>query len=319
MDREQLRKRIRGTPVAVPTPFDKDLNLDLPRLADLTQWWVEQGLGVDTAALKTSAAAGEGAELTDDEWPELLRTVVNSAGADKTVICGLKVKNSLLTIDDAKRAQDLGAVGVQIELPYTHHPTQDDLVRHFTAISDAIDIGIMIYNTHWFCMDPAREYLQADTVLRLKDAERVVTIKWSVPAGEDYAQMRLFSDEFNVIDNTQSPVRCYKNGGVGFISGLIPAYPPHDLEVFQLLEQKRYDEAQAKKDRVQEAMASWAKKSAARSGGKRDVKAFMAAVGRPVGDTRPPTLPCDEQEIAELRAIFEEFGWVSAAEPAAAD
>ena len=319
MDRKQLRKRLRGSPVAVPTPFAKDLDLDLPLLADLTEWWVDQGLGSDTAALKTSAAAGEGPELSDEEWPKVLRTVVETAGADKTVICGLNVKNTLHTIDDAKRAQDLGAIGVQIELPYTHHPTQDDLVRHFTAISDAIDIGIMVYNTHWHCMNPANEYLNADTVLRLRDAEHLVAIKWSVPAGEDYDEMRRFSDEFNVIDNTKSPVRCYKNGGVGFITGMIAAYPPYGLKLFQLLEQARYDEAQAEVDRVSEAMASWTQRSSARSGGKRDIKAFMAAVGRPVGDTRPPTLPCDEQEIAELRAIFQELGWVTAAEPAAAD
>ena len=46
------------------------------------------------------------ADLSDDEWPHILRTVVNAAGPDKTVICGLKPKNTLHTIDDAKKAQE---------------------------------------------------------------------------------------------------------------------------------------------------------------------------------------------------------------------
>ena len=321
MDREELKKRIRGTPVTLPTPFDKGMNVDFARLTEMTHWWVEQGLGTDDSPLKTSAAMGEGPDLSDDEWPHILRTVVNAAGPDKTVICGLKPKNTLHTIDDAKRAQDLGAVGLQIDLPFFHHPQQDDNVRHFAAISDAIDIGIMIYNTHWFCSDPVKEYMKADSMLRLKDSEHVVTIKWSVPDGEDYDQMRQFSDTFNVIDNSgrTNAVRCFKNGGVGYISGMIAAYPQHDQEVFRLLVQGRYDEAQAEIDRVSKALGPWMAKTGAVSGGYRQGKAMQAALGRPIGDPRPPTLPCTKEEIDEVRGIMEELGWVRATAAAAAD
>jgi len=309
MNREQLKKRIRGTPVTLPTPFDDGMNVDMGRMGDITRWWVEQGLGTDVTALKTSAAMGEGPDLNDDEWPHLLRTVVNAAGGDKTVICALKPKNTLHTIDDAKQAQDLGAIGLQIDLPFFHHSNQDDLVRHFTAISDAIDIGIMIYNTHWFCQNPLKEYVHAETMLRLKDAEHVTAIKWAVPEGEDYDEMRRFSDIFNVIDNSGQPVRCHKNGGAGYISPLIAVYPQHDMEVFQLLEQKRYDEAQAKIDRVYGVLRPWMAKLGAVSGGYRQGKALMAAMGRSVGPPRPPTLPATDEEIAEARTLVKQLGW----------
>ena len=309
MNREQLKKRIRGTPVTLPTPFDEDMNVDMGRMADMTRWWVEQGLGTNVAALKTSAAMGEGPDLSDDEWPHVLRTVVIAAGGDKTIICALKAKNTLHTINDARRAQDLGAIGLQIDLPFFHHANQDDVVRHFTAISDAIDIGIMIYNTHWFCSNPVKEYVHADTMLRLKDAEHVVAIKWSVPEGEDYDEMRRFSDIFNVIDNSGQAVRCHKNGGAGYISALICVYPKHDLEVFQLLEKKRYDEAQAKIDRVNDVLGPWRAKTTAVSGGYRQGKALMAALGRPMGPPRPPTLPATDEEIAEARALVKQLGW----------
>jgi len=321
MDREQLKKRIRGTPVTLPTPFDKNLNVDFPKIADMTRWWVEEGLGTDDAPLKTSAAMGEGPDLSDDEWPHILRTVVNAAGPGKTVICGLKPKNTLHTIEDAKRAQDLGAVGLQIDLPFFHHAQQDDNVRHFAAISDAIDIGIMIYNTHWFCKDPRKEYMKAESMLRLKDSEHVVTIKWSVPDGEDYDDMRQFSDTFNVIDNSgrTNAVRCFKNGGVGYISSLIAAYPKHDQEVFSLLTQGRYDEAQGEIDRVDAALGPWLAKTGVRSGGYRQGKALLAAQGMSIGDPRPPTLPCDDAEIAEAREALIGLGWIDSAQSAAAD
>ena len=92
MNREQLRKRIRGTLVTLPTAFDDDLNVDMGRMAEMTRWWIDQGLGSNDAPLKTSAAMGEGPDLSDDEWPHVLRTVVNAAGNDATVICGLKAR-----------------------------------------------------------------------------------------------------------------------------------------------------------------------------------------------------------------------------------
>ena len=305
MTRDELRKLIRGTIVTLPTAFDDDFKVDFGRQVEMVHWWREQGLGTDIAPIKSSAAMGEGPDLSDDEWPHLLRTVVNAAGSDAVVICGLKTKNTLHTIEDAKRAQDLGAVGLQIDLPIFHHPNQDDYVRYFTDISDAIDIGIMIYNTHWF----GAESVTAETMLRLQDAEHVTAIKWDVPEGEDYDEMTKFSHIFNVIDNSNQPVRCHKNGGRGYISSLIAAYPQHDLEVWRLLEAHRYEEAQAKLDRVDAVLRPFEQKSAQRSGGYRFGKGMLAALGRPMGPPRPPTLPMDEQEIAELQGLLKQLDW----------
>ena len=302
---------IGGCIVTLPTPMDDDFNIDLARTTELTKWWVEQGLGTGTSPLKTSAAMGEGPDLSDDEWPHLLRTVVRAAKPDTKVICALKTKNTLHTIQDAKRAQDLGAIGLQIDIPFMHHANQDDLVRFFTDISDAIDIGIMIYNTHWFSSDASKEAMRAETMLRLKDAEHVVAVKWSAPEGTDidFDDMTKFSHIFNVIDNSGQTVRNHKNGGRGYISPWVAAYPAYDLNIWQLLEAGKFDEVQAEKDRVGSILGPWAAKTSAKSGGYRQVKGIMAAMDNPVGPPRPPTLPCSEDEIAEAREVVQELGW----------
>jgi dihydrodipicolinate synthase/N-acetylneuraminate lyase len=296
----------------------KDFKLDLARSTDVTRWWVENGLGTGESPLKTSAAMGEGPDLSDDEWPHLLRTVVNAAGSGAAVICALKPKNTLHTIEDAKRAQDLGATGLQIDLPFFHHPHQDDLVRFYTDISDAIEIGIMIYNTFWFCQDADKESMRPETMLRLKDAEHVVALKWNVPEGQDYDGMRKFSDVFNVIDNSGQAVRCHKNGGRGYISSLVAVNPQHDLAIWKLLKARRYDEAQAKIDRVSAALGLWQAKAGARSGGYRQIKGLMAAIGQSVGPPRPPTLPIDDGELAEATEALRQIGWPVAQEVGAA-
>ena len=305
MDREQLRKVIRGTIVTLPTPFDGEMKLDLLRMKDLTQWWVEQGLGSDIAPLKVAAAMGEGPMLDDDEWPLLLETVIAAAGKDAYVICALKSKDTMHAIEDARKAQDLGAIGLQIDPPIFHGPTQDDYVRYFSEISDAIDIGIMIYNTHWYGCPS----VSADTMLRLADAEHVAAIKWSVPEGLDYDEMRLFAHIFNVIDNSNQPVRCHKNGGHGYISATIAAYPQFDLEIWQLLESKRYDKAQERLSRLQEVLTPWRAKVRAQSGGVRPVKGVMDAMGQSAGPPRPPTLPLEESEVDEVKDALRGLGW----------
>jgi dihydrodipicolinate synthase/N-acetylneuraminate lyase len=82
------------------------------------------------------------------------------------------------------------------------------------------------------------------------------------------------------------------------------------MEVWQLLEAGQYEEAQARLDHVNEAIGPVRAKIGAVSGGYRFGKGLAAAVGRPAGPPRPPTLPTDEGEIAELRAVVKGLGWL---------
>ncbi len=305
MTHDDLKRLIRGPFATVPTAFDEGLKLDLPVMADLTRWWVAQGLVAGKAVIKVAAAIGEGPDLADDEWPHLLRTVVNAAGGKAAIVCGLKPKNTLHTIEDAKKAQDLGAIGVQIDLPFFHHPTQDDIVRFFTDVSDAIGIGIVLYNTWWF----AAPSITAESVRRLAAAEHLVAIKWDVPPDCNYDDMCQFADQINVIDNANQAVHCHQNGGQGYINNTMNAYPAHDLALWELLEARRYDEAQDMWDRVNKPLSAFIEGAARRSGGYRVNKGMMAIMGHPMGVPRPPTLPLDAQEMAELRDLMVGFGW----------
>jgi len=304
MNREELKGLIQGVSCAVPTPFDNNFRLDLDKVSELTEWWVENGLGTNEAPIKVASAWGEGPSLNDNEWPELLNTVVKTAGSGANVMCGLKMKDTVNTIYDAKKAQDLGANGLQIDLPAFHSPNQDDYVRYYTDISDAIDIGIMIYNTYWFGCPP----ITADTMLRLQDAEHVVAVKWNQPVDSDYDTMTEFSHIFNVIDNSGDNVRCHKNGGRGIVSAFVAVNPQYELEIWRLLEEQRYDEAQAKSDKLHNAVGKFKPKT--ESGGYRLVKGMMEAIGRPAGLNRPPTLSSEPDDIVQLKNILKDLNWI---------
>ena len=318
MNRDELKRLIQGPIATVPTAFDSDFEVDIGRMYELTQRWVEGGLVKGKAVIKVAAAMGEGPMLRDDEWPYLLRTVVQAADDKASIICGLHYKDTKRTIEDAKRAQDMGALALQVCPPIFNQPSQDELLDYFGELSDAIDIGIMVYHTHW--MSGGR--IEVDTILKMADFEQVASIKWSNPEDVAYDEMAKFSKIFNVIDNGGGPIRCHQLGGRGYINLTAESYPPHDLRVWELIENKQYDEAQALYDSVNEPLRVFYDKAALRSGGQaRLKKGIMALMGQPVGSSRPPSKPLSEEELEELRQILVGFGWpveASAAQAVAA-
>ena len=306
MNRAELKKLVLGPSAPVVTPFDDDFEVDHGKMYELTQWWVESGLVKGTGIIKTAAAIGEGTMLRDDEWPYLLRTVVRAANDKATIICGLHYKDTKRTIEDAKRAQDMGAHALQVCPPIFNLPSQGDLLDYYGALSDAIHIGIMVYHTHW--MTGGR--IEVDTILKMADFEQVASVKWSNPDDVDYDEMAKFSSIFNVIDNSGGPIRCHQLGGRGYINLTAESYPPHDLRVWELTESKQYDEAQKLYDSVNEPLREFAERADARSGGQARVKkGIMALMGQPAGWSRPPSKPLNADEMEELRQILLSFGW----------
>ena len=307
MNREELQKMFVGPSAAVPTPFDDNFYVDYGKMYDLTQFWVESGVVKGNGIIKIGAAIGEGPMLRDNEWPHLLRAAVRAADDKATILYGIHYKDTKRSIEDAKRAQDIGAIGLQVCPPIFNLPSQDDLLDYFGQMSDAIDIGIMVYHTHW--MTGGR--IDTDTIVKMADFEQVVAVKWSPHSdGQEYEEMTRFADILNVIDNTVSPIRCHKLGGKGFVQTSVDGYPPHDLKVWELMERGQYDEAEAMYYRVQKPLREFSAKISQRSGGQgRTTKGYMAIMGHPVGSSRPPSKPLNDEEMAELRGIVDGFGW----------
>ena len=307
MNRDELKTLLLGPSGPVVTPMDDEFEVDYGKMYELTQWWVESGLIKGKAIIKVGAAIGEGTMLKDDEWPILLRTAVKAANDKATVMVGLHYKDTKRTIEDAKRAQDLGATGLQVCPPVFNLPSQDDILDYFSDLSDAINIGIMVYHTHWLTGGS----INTDTFLKMADFEQVVAVKWSSHGnGQEYDDMTSFAHIFNVIDNTASPIRCHRLGGKGFVQTSVGAYPPHDLKVWELMETGHYEEAEKLYYLVQGPVRKFGARIEVRSGGQGRVdKGLMAIMGHPVGDSRPPSKPLNGEEIAELRQIVSTFGW----------
>ena len=306
MDRSELQRLIRGIIVATTTPFDDDFEVDHGRLYEIAQWWVESGLVEGKAVIKVCSVMGEGPSLADNEWPSVVRTVVQAANGRVPVIGTIHGKDTKRSIDDALRAQDLGAVGLQVSAHIYNDPSQDDILRYFGALSEAIEIGIMVYNTPWM----PHGGILSETFHKMLDFEHLVAIKWCNFPGHDYEDMAGLSQSLNIIDNSGQPGRCFKLGGRGFLDEQATAYPPHDLRVLELAETGQYNEAQSLWDSVSGPLGKFYARVVEKSGGSARVKkGVMELMGHPVGSMRPPSEPLGDDEMVELHDILIGFGW----------
>ena len=306
MNRNELRNVFKGVVGVTITPYDDDYEVDYGKMYDLTQWWVENGMVRGKAMLKVASVMGEFPQLRDDEWPPLIRTVVQAAKGKIDIIAGSHYKDTKRTIEDSLRAQDLGAIALQIAPPAFNDPNQDDILRFYSDLSDAIEIGVMVYNTPW------QRYgaINADTLHKMADFEHIVAIKWANHDDCQPAEMPALSKKFNMIENGNDRVGFHKAGGDGFLDKSSIAYPPHELKMWELLEANQYDEAQNLWDTIDAPIQALAQKAGKVSGGQaRFKKMLMNAMGHGVGEQRLPTLPASESEMNELKSLLSSLGW----------
>jgi 4-hydroxy-tetrahydrodipicolinate synthase len=305
MAREDLKNLIVGPVAPVPTPFDDNFEVDLGKMSDLVQWWIECGAVAGKCVIKIAAQAGEGEKLRESEWPALLRTAVQASNGKASIMGAIHHKDTVRAVDDVKRAQDLGAMGLQISPSILTHPNQDDHLQHYEAISNAAEIGVMVYNTPWWPFGS----IFVDTFRKMVDFENIVAIKWAVPDGAKFEDIFELKNTFNIIDNTVQPIKNHRLGGRGYVQNELGIYPPHDLRIWDLMEKGRYDEAETLFNSVVPKLRAFSEKLGKTSGHKGGAKAVMKLMGRDIGEQRPPGTPLNKQEQAELRDLISSFGW----------
>ena len=304
MNRNALRKLIVGPVGAIPTPFDKDHEIDLGAMHDMVQRIVSEGVSDGNGVIKIASALGEGPMLRDDEWPALLSTAVQAANGQAPVMLGIHHKDTKRTIEDSNRAADLGAIGLQIAPPIYNIPTQQDMYDYFYDVANAIDIGIMIYHTKWM---PGGG-IETDTFVRMKEITNIVAVKWSGSLSGNYEEMQRFNDIFNIIDNTADPVRCIRLGGNGYVQTVMDANPKHEMKVWELLKNGEFEEAETLYHSVYDDVMRMADEVGQRSGGQSTViKALSGIVGHSLGDPRPPSKGMNDTEKTKLRKLV--VGW----------
>ena len=153
-----------GTATALITPFKDDGSVDEGGLRRLVDFQEENGANV----LIPCGSTGESATLSHEEHIRVVEIVRDQAKHAK-IIAGAGSNSTAEAVYLSKAAADLGCDGILSISPYYNKPTQEGIYLHFKAISEAIDIPLIIYNV------PGRtgSNITADTTLRLAELPNI--------------------------------------------------------------------------------------------------------------------------------------------------
>ena len=154
---------------AMVTPFTADGALDLDGAQRLAAHLVDAG----NDGLVVNGTTGESPTTSDAEKAQLVRAVVDAVGDRAFVVAGAGTNDTRHSLELARAAQDAGAHGLLAVTPYYSKPPQEGLLRHFTAIADATDLPVMLYDI------PGRSGvpINTETMVRLAEHPRIVANK----------------------------------------------------------------------------------------------------------------------------------------------
>ncbi|NOX95704.1 MAG: 4-hydroxy-tetrahydrodipicolinate synthase [Alphaproteobacteria bacterium] len=161
-------KHLKGSITALITPF-KDGQIDDSAFQTLVERQIDSGVH----GLVPVGTTGESATLNDEEHERVIRLCVEAAGGRVPVVAGAGSNNTAYGIAMGQRAQKIGADAILAVTGYYNRPNQAGLIAHFTALHDATELPIIIYNI------PARTVvgLSVDTLAELSRLPRVVGVK----------------------------------------------------------------------------------------------------------------------------------------------
>lgn len=274
---------------AMVTPFAQDGSVDTATAARLATRLVDSGCD----GLVVSGTTGESPTTTDDEKLTLLRAVLEAVGDRARIIAGAGTYDTAHSVHLAKACAAEGAHGLLIVTPYYSRPPQSGLVAHFSAVADATDLPVVLYDI------PPRSVIPIDwdTLRTLSAHPNIVAVKDA--KGDLLGASQLMAETglayYSGDDALNLPWLAV--GAVGFVSvwGHLAAGPLRDM----LTAFNSGDLATARKISVTLAPLNAAQ---TRLGGVTLSKAGLRLQGFDAGDPRLPQMPATESQLEELAA-----------------
>ena len=158
-----------GSIPALVTPMGEDGSIDFGAWEKLLDFHLAAG----TDGVVVGGTTGESPVLERGEIEQLIRRAKSQIGGRIPVIAGSGTNSTAGSVALSRAAEAAGADALLVVTPYYNKPTQEGLFQHFSAVADAVDIPVILYNV------PGRTAcdMLADTVARLSQHPRIAGVK----------------------------------------------------------------------------------------------------------------------------------------------
>lgn len=232
-----IREKLRGTGVALVTPFAADLSIDYPAFAKLLDFVLDGGVNY----VVINGTTAESATTTTAEKAEILKFVKNHVNGRVPLVYGLGGNSTQHVLDTFAEVNFEGVDAILSVSPYYNKPSQQGIYQHYMQIADISPVPVILYNV------PGRtgSNVTAETTLKLALHDNIIGIKEASGNLEQCMQIAKHKpQEFMLIsgdDLLTVPMAAF--GAEGVISVLANAFPEKFSKMIQLSLDYKFKEA----------------------------------------------------------------------------
>lgn len=232
------KEKLNGIYIPVITPFNKDESINFSAIKELTKFLADNGV----TGIIPSGSTGEITALTTDEQIAINKAYIEAAHDNNIkVIASTGAYRTTDVIKMSQAAESDGADGIMAVTPWYMAPNEKELVAHYKAIHDSINIPVMLYHNPYYstcllsdkfmaklynegCIDAVKER-QAD-VFRQQNLRHLTDDGFAIFYGYDVCPVETLS--------------CWSDG---WVCGTGNLFPKENSTVYHLAKERKMEEA----------------------------------------------------------------------------
>lgn len=219
---------LRGTGVALATPFNKDGTIDYKGVASLVNFCIEGNVEY-LVVLGTTA---ESVTLTKEEKKSLIAHIIEVNNKRLPLVIGVGGNDTIAVVEEIKKVNPSDFDAILSVVPMYNRPSQEGIFQHYKSINDNSPLPVLLYNV------PTRTgtNMTAETTLRLAQLDKIVGIKEAV--GDFTQVLKIIKNKpagFLVISGDDAlALPAVSAGGDGVISVVGQGFPQEFSEMIRL-------------------------------------------------------------------------------------
>jgi len=282
---------LRGTGVAIVTPFQQDGSLDLPSLGKLIDHLVNGRVDY----LVVMGTTGENVTLSKEEKQRIFSFVAGHTGGRLPLVAGIGGNHTMDVVEGLRKTDLSGYSAILSVSPYYNKPNPNGIYEHYRMVSEHAPLPVIMYNV------PGRTGMNVSSETTLRIADSFPNIIATKEASGNFDQINRIIKykpaHFNVISGddgiTLPMIAC---GAIGVISVVANAYPRAFSDMVRLCLDNRFPEARVLHYALTDIIHTMFEE-----GSPSGVKAFLSEMGICGNHFRLPVYPVSEKLMARVR------------------
>ena len=290
-----MTERLKGTGVALITPFLPDGTIDFVCLEKMVEDLISNGIDY----LVTVCTTSETPTLSEEEKDEIVRTVVRVNRGRVAVIRGMGGPDTRELVSALQTKDFTGVDAILSVAPFYNRPSQNGLYQHYKTLAEHSPLPVILYNV------PGRTgcNIDADTTLRLaNDCPNIIAVKEA--SGMMNQIMRIINHkptDFSVISGDDALTLPLLAAGVdGVISVVANAFPKEVSTMVRLARHNNFDEAR----KIHLQLLDFTQ-ACFREGSPAGIKALLSLQGKIQNCLRLPQVPVSENLMNTFRELIQ--------------